>query len=279
MTVTVNAIPAKPTMVGLVHATVQTQSRVLDYSRFKNTRVICRLGWGYAGGSGTVPPERYADQWVRAMIGTINESRGVWGWLIGNEVNNPTEWPGGYPDPSLVVSPMYFIDLYNRICSGTTTLLSPSSIDPYNVVAQEFGQPGDPRVWTREIYGNARRIGFITLHAKTQGSDPAQCWSDEEFSHAPLIGRKLHLRTVEDQLAWIPELVKKFPVYVTECNPQRKEDGSLGWGSQGAEWVEQACAYLQTQPVDGVCFYRYEDADPWGLENRPEILAKIRELA
>jgi hypothetical protein len=91
------------------------------------------------------------------------------------------------------------------------------------------------------------------------------------------VGRYLHLRTLGDQLAWIPAQHRGKPVFCTELNPQRRRDGTLGWDGDGAEWVREALAYVATLPeISGVMFYRFDAADPWGLETRPDILEAIK---
>jgi hypothetical protein len=73
-------------------------------------------------------------------------------------------------------------------------------------------------------------------------------------------------------------------VFVTELNPQHlSEGGTIGWQPDNAEWVHHAVRYFhEEQPVTGVVFYRYEaagDQAPFGLENKPAILAAIEEAA
>lgn len=251
-------------------AQVQTQPVELDF-RDLDAQVIVRLNWGYADGSGTLPGPEHKEAFVSAVAETINQARGVWGFTLGNEFNNPAEWPGGYPEPDFVPSPAYYAEVYNAVCQQVDARMAPFAVDPYNVVAREFGQPGDPKDWAR--YDLYDRVDFVCLHAKTQTNDPSECYSSQQFTHAPLIGRFLHLRTIEDQLAWAP----RVPVFVTELNPQRTGEG-LGWQAGNAEWVRQAVSYLRTQPVDGFALYRYEDADAWGLRGKPQILEVLLAL-
>jgi len=266
----------------LALAQVQLGGRKLDLSHLSNNNVlpIVRVDWGYADGTGSLPRPENVSAWIEAVVYTINNSMGVAGWIIGNEINNPTEWPGGYPHPNYVITIDYYIDIYNRIASRVSAPLAPFSIDPFNVVAGEFGLPADPKVWAERTYNGISRYDFVALHAKTQTNDPAECWSKVEFSHAPLLGRKLHLRTIEDQLQWIPN---KRAIYITELNPQRKSDGSLGWDYGNGQWIKEACSYVRTQPVSGVMFYRYELAgggqEGFALVDKPVILQAIRDEA
>ncbi len=268
----------------LVHRQVQATPLQLNYQRLKDAGVlvVVRLNWGYADGTGTVPPPQYRDAHVDALVKTINDCQGAWGFTIGNEVNNPSEWPGGYPNPSYHPTPAYYASIYNGVAARVDAKLSPVSLDPYNVVAQEFGLPGDPRDWAQVIYDRISRLDFVCLHAKTQTNDPAECWSYAGFTHPPLVGRYLHLRTVEDQRAWIPQQWRDRPVFVTELNPQHTASG-LGWERGNAEWVQQAMAYMRSLGwITGVMFYRYDragDQAGFGLDDKPVILDAIVEEA
>ena len=273
----------------LAHHIVQQSSITIDYTELEmfNIRVLTRLNYGYADGTGTVPHAQDKVAWIEAMAQTIARSRGVAGFIIGNEVNNPAEWPGGYPHPAYRVSPEYYTTLYNTVYQrarelGASAPIAPAALDPYNVVAGQFGQPADPRDWAQFIYNYARGIDFIALHAKTQTNDPNECASYAKFTDWPLQDRYLHLRTVEDQLSWIPARYQDRPIYITELNPQFRAPGQTGWMPDNAEWVRQAISYLATQPLEGAIFYRFDragDQAPFGLADKPAILDAIREQA
>lgn len=265
----------------LAHRQVQRVPASLDYQALADAGilVIVRLNWGYADGTGTVPAPHDRAAFVSALAQTIQRCRGAWGFTIGNEVNNPSEWPGGYPNATYAPTPEYYVAIYNEVARQVEARMAPVALDPYNVVAGQFGLPADPRDWARMIYGAASRVDFVCLHAKTQENDPAQCWSRAKFTHAPLEDRYLHLRTVEDQLAWVPARYADRPVYVTEVNPQYRTGGGLGWDPGNAEWVKQATAYFHTQSrISGLMFYRYDragDQAGFGLEREPAILEAI----
>jgi murein DD-endopeptidase MepM/ murein hydrolase activator NlpD len=279
--------------VCLVHETIGYASRVLDYEHLARAgvRVIARIQHGYANTrEGTIPPREDMQKWVNAVTATIASSRGVFGWVIGNEYNNPTEWPGGYPSPRYVLDPNYYTVVYNSIVRGISRdiLISPGALDPYNVVAQEFGQPGDPKDWAETIYDQADRLDFITMHIKTQSNNPLDCMSRATFTHAPLTGRYMHLASFEDQATWIPEKYSRAPIYITELNPQRKSDGSNGWERGNYEWVISAMTYLSgggtyvkfpaVARISGVAFYRW-DGDEWAMREDADVLSVIKAIS
>lgn len=275
----------------LVHKLVHDVPEPVNLLRFKDNGIKVIMRWGYDyGGVGTVPPTSQTAQWIDAMVKTINQSQGVYLHTLFNEWNNPTEWVGGYPNPDEVLTPGRVLDLYQRVAAGVRDdiLLAPGAVDPFNVVAQEFGQPGDPADWFNALHNTVGRIDAILLHAKTQTNNPVECASNEKFSDAPLTGRYLHLRTYLDQLAWVRDGRRHLPVFITEVNPQRIDSATLGWQGVNAEWVEAAVKEIDRhnregtanfQPITGICFYRYDPADPWGLMHKPVILNEIEAQA
>lgn len=277
-------------MVGylLAHRTIERDVYPVDMRNYADAgiKVILRWGWGYADGSGTCPPRQHSAAWVSAMIRTVRASQGVWLHSFFNEYNNPAEWTGGYPSPTEILKPYEVVNLYNMVVNAlpSDVLVTLGAIDPFNAVAEQFGQPGDPRAWFEIVHGGAVRVDALLLHCKTQTNNPVECSSEERFADAPLTGRYLHLKTFQNQLEWNRR--PDIPVIITELNPQRKNDGSLGWERGNAEWVHAAMSELQAwndsdvgQPINGVCFYRYDLADAWGLADKSEILGAIREYA
>jgi hypothetical protein len=272
----------------LAHRPIHTTADPMDMTRLADAgiKVIARWNYNY-GGVGTVPPKAKEIEWVNAMVASINGSKGVYLHTLFNEWNNPVEWVGGYPRPTEILTPDRALYLYERVAAEVRAdiLLAPGAVDPFNVVAQEFGQPGDPKTWFDAMHNSVNRIGAIVLHAKTQTNDPAECVSEEKFSDAPLVGRYLHLRTYLDQLGWIRDGLRHLPVFITEINPQRIDANTLGWQADNAAWVTAAVAEIDrhnnevTQFVSGLCFYRYDLADGWGLMNKPAILSEIARQA
>jgi len=261
--------------VCLVHAVVQREARKLDFRPLQDAgiTVICRLGWGYADGTGTLPRPADKEAFIDAAAGTILQADGVDYFHVGNEPNNPGEWPGGPGGYALTAD--YVVEIYNALwyLVGKRAKLGPPPIDPY------FGPGSDNGDYWAHIIEYIAGADAIFLHAKTQSNLVAQVWSMEKFADEPLWWQYLHLRTVETGKAIARARFWDAPVFVTECNPQRRGDGSLGWEAQNLAWIHEACAYLREQEVAGVAFYRYElagDQAGFGLEDKPVILEAIR---
>ena len=254
----------------LVLDTVQTTAKNLDYRWLSSVgiTVIGRISYGYQP-SGTFPRPEKRDAFVQACADTINNARGVSYWHIGNEPNNRAEWPGFGTDNEYPLTKEYVLSIYKDIRNLVPLAkIGYPPLDPY------YGPGSDNRTWWRHFLANAK-TDVIFLHAKTQYNDPAMVWSEAKFSDDPLRWQYLNLRVVETALADNPYDV---PVYVTELNPQRITDTQLGWDSQNTEWVHEAMDYIRTQPVDGVCFYRFIN-DDWALQYKPEILEAIKQEA
>lgn len=259
----------------LCHYTVQRQPVDVDLRHLQDAGIttIARLNWGYADGTGTLPPPADRDLFTSAVVSTMLSSRGVDYFHVGNEPNNKGEWPRGFE-----LTPEYVVDIYNAIwqeVSGSAKL-GPPPLDPY------YGPGSNNRDWWRYILANMDGADVICLHAKTQTNDPDEVWSAEKFSDWPLKWQYLHLRTVETYLGFVaPYVWAGLPVFVTELNPQHLEvsGGDLGWRRGNATWVHEACEYLLTQRVTGACFYRYElagDQAPFGLADKPQVLDAIK---
>jgi hypothetical protein len=266
----------------LVHYQIQRQPLQLDlrYLQEAGIVVICRLNWGYADGSGTLPRPADRDAFVTAVTQTMRFSQGVDYWHVGNEPNNRQEWPGFDSGDEYALTPQYVVDIYNDIWRRIDgrARMGPPPIDPY------FGPNSNNRDWWVYILGQIDGADALYLHSKTQTNDPNEVWSEARFTHPPLQWQYLHLRTVETGLEVVPPRFQDLPVFVTELNPQNLEaGGGVGWVPENDLWVHQAVRYFrEEQPVTGVAFYRYEaagDQAPFGLEQRPVILGAIAEEA
>jgi murein DD-endopeptidase MepM/ murein hydrolase activator NlpD len=162
----------------LCHGNVTDAPAQIDMRHLSDSgiRVLYRLNHGYGGGAGTLPPPDQMADWVNVVAQTIQNARGVWGWIIANEMNNRAEWPDGQP-----ITPQYYVQCYNEIWErvGGVARLTPA-IDPYNAELM------DPRDYIQYIYQNIHGLDFIALHGKTQGSEPQQVWSETTFTDPPL---------------------------------------------------------------------------------------------
>jgi murein DD-endopeptidase MepM/ murein hydrolase activator NlpD len=257
---------------------LRTSAAPQDMTRFENAgiKMLIRLNYDFHP-NGNLPSEGHSDvdAFIDACVETMRQSRGVWGFILGNETNNPHEFPQG-----AIISSDYYTRLYNRLWQRKPdgVRLAPQAIDPY------FGPGSDSREYWRHITKNISGADFLTIHPKTQDSNPDNCDSNARFSDDPLKWQFLHLRSYEPLLAIVPDRFNNLPVIATEVNPQRHNDmATLGWQEdQGANWVRRSIKHFRTRnqqqarlPIIGIIFYRFS-ADEWELRPKQSILNAIK---
>jgi hypothetical protein len=253
---------------------VREQPVALDYTRFAAAGIdmIVRLNFGYADGTGTLPPPDQLPAFEEAVIVTMRSAKGVTAFQYGNEINNRSEWPAGHP-----LTPKEYIASYNRVWNRTPLKIKmgPSPIDPY------FGPGSNNRLWWVQILSSIRGADVLFLHSKTQSNNPAEVNSFEKFGNSPLKWQYLHFRTIQTSLEVVPARFRKKSIYLAEVNPQRITPDQLGWLPDNTEWIVRAKAHMARwnataghQQIDGMIFYRWDD-DDWRLRDKPKLLAEI----
>jgi len=259
--------------IALDHVSITDRPVALDYTRFAaaGIDIVVRIQYGYADGTGTLPPPKHLAAFEAAVIATLKQAKGVLCVQYGNEINNRAEWPATF-----ALSPDYYIASYNRIWRArpTSLLMGPAAIDPY------YGPGSDNREWWTQILAGIDDADVLFLHPKTQTNDPAEIDSAAKFSDDPLRWQYLHLRTIETSLEVVPDRFSNLPVILSEVNPQRTP-GGLGWLPSNADWIKRARAWVtqwnaqpQHQAITGLVFYRFDD-DDWRLRDKPALLAEI----
>jgi len=262
---------------------VQRQPVQLDLTHLSQAGlvVIARLGWGYAGGTGTLPAPMDREPFTEAVVETMRSAEGVDYFYVGSEPNNHREWPGFGGESAFALTPEYVTEIYNDIWQRVDgrARMGPPPLDPY------FGPNSNNREWWTYILDHVDGADALFLHAKTQTNDPDEVWSKEKFSDWPLEWQYRHLSAVETALEVVPDRFRELPVFVSELNPQclRIPGGEVGWLDENAEWVRQALRYFREEtPVTGVTFYRYGPAGaetPFSLRDRPVVLEATKEEA
>lgn len=260
-----------------------TNSAPQDMTRFAQAgiKMLIRLNYGFHP-QGNLPREDSPDygRFLDACVVTMQQSQGVWGFIFGNETNNPQEFPGGVNGTP--ISPEMYARAYNFVWQRKPAgvRLGVQAVDPY------FGPGSDNRAYWVRCLNNILGADFLTVHPKTQDSLPENVDSEVKFSDDPLRWQFLHLKAYRPLLDVVPERFWSLPVIATEVNPQRHNDNTtLGWQpDQGPAWVQRSAAHFQVynehalMPINGVIYYRYS-ADEWALHDKPNILEAIKQLA
>jgi hypothetical protein len=246
-----------------------------DFSREAEAgiRVIVNLRYSWStdlGGAGTLPPLSANDRFVAAAIETIKSSAGVWGWEIGNEANNPREWPRGerlYPSDVTAV--------YNDIYDQVSSRVAPGALDPFNAEA------GDPRDWLEYTYSTISGAEFVTAHGYVRGPDPALVGSEARFADDPLRWQYLNYPgCVTELLKALPVAYQGHEVYVTEFNHLWKTvEGDWGWVDdvRAGEIVDVAHYAAAGAGLAGLAIYRWQ-GDEWQVRDNYHVLEAVKAL-
>ena len=223
--------------------------------------VLVRLNHAYGTG-GTIPPiAQYAEFAQRCAV-MVAASRGVDGWIIGNEPNFRGEWPDG-----VQIKADDYADCF-KPCRDAIQITTPGAqvliagIAPYNA------DSGDWVEYLADVMDYlAQQFDGIVLHCYTHGHDPALITS-EKMMDAPYQNRHYEFRTYRDFMSVIPDGV---PVWITESNPGADPERPE-WQNINSGWVQAAYSEIdqwnQDHParqIRGLCLYRYPKIDPWWI--------------
>ena len=252
-------------------------SRKLDFTALeaKGIKVIVNLRYSWStdmGGGGTLPAPITIEweKFINAAAETINISLGVYAWEIGNEYNNPREWPR-----NRVLFPEDVALLYNKIKFKVGNVkMCPGAVDPFNAIA------GDPRDWVRKIYNTITGAGMTTFHGYTRGAQPENVDSTAKFTDAPLEYQYLNYSgCVETLREVLPEAYKILPVYITEFNHLVKYNGTYGWENDENAMVtiNKAYATAKTNGYSGIAMYRWQ-GDDWTIKDKGNLLYAIENI-
>ncbi|MFN8378895.1 MAG: M23 family metallopeptidase [Anaerolineae bacterium] len=261
--------------------------RPVDFSAHEaaGIRVLVRWNYSYAiadGGLGTFPTRSKHGDFVRWCVGSIKNSKGVWGHIIGNEPNRAAERPA-WLEP---ITADDVVNIYNGVWNVLPQHVraSPPAIDPTNI------ETADPRQYFRAIVSRIAGAEFFALHAYSYGSDQAPDSSDH---FGPPLAWQFHSFRMFETLAndlYTQQALMKFrrrPLVITETNPLFLRGSNLtlpGWDADAHAWVERMYDYVQrwnqgpgAQYVHGVCLYRLQGgADPWRVLDKPTVLDALK---
>ncbi len=244
--------------------------------------VIGRLNNDY-GGSGTVPtPDKY-DAFAQACANWVRNSRGCHAWVIGNEMNNPREWPNQPQfDPGLnsadEITPEGYADCFNRVRAAIkqvqpNAIVMPGALDCFQ----------GPRMscldWFNRMLLRIHDLDAIALHCYTNGYSPDLITDMGTFGNDPLTWQYYHFRAYLTMLDAIPEKWRTRPVHITETDPH----GADPWSGDGNGWIQSAYAELarhnrqpHAQQIQSLILYRWSTDDIYTLQRRPGAQNDLR---
>ena len=262
--------------------------RGVDYiQRTKgNHTIIVRLNNDY-GNAGTIPtPDKY-QAFAQRCANFARNSRGVRIFVIGNEMNNPREWPLGQPITAEQYATCFNL-VYRAIkAEQPDAIVCPGAIDPYNAAlgfAPYHLPQGDVRVYWQIMLEKIAQCDGLALHAYTRGPDPQLIDNDDTFGNAPLLGLRLNFGVFADVLATTPAKFRGLPVYITETNhlwPVR--EGEFGWLDENKGWVWKMYQTVNEwnarggQQIYCALLYRWPRIDDWHIVDRPNVVEDFKQ--
>ena len=252
--------------------------------------VIVRLNHGYEP-DGTLPsPNRYED-FARRCAHFVRNSRGARIYVIGNEMNNRREWPGGVNGQPILPEDYArcFNLVYRRVKDVTPdAIVCPGAIDPYHASLSlpPFNSPfGDIRQYWQAMLDQIEACDGLAVHAYTHGPDPKLVESTQEFVNPPLLRVRFNFLVFQDVLNATPERFRTLPVYLTETNHLHTgQEPNWGWVNVNSGWVwamyQQVDEWNQRggQQIHAALIYRYPNLDPWVIVNKPQVVEDFKDV-
>jgi hypothetical protein len=243
-----------------------------DWARNHYYGVIARLNNDY-GGTGTIPtPDQY-DTFAAQCAQWVRNSRGCHIWVIGNEMNNPREWPHGQP-----IQPEQYADCFNRARAAIKSvqpeaMVVPGAVDPYQ------GPQMSCLEWLTRMFNHIADLDGIALHCYTQGYEPPLVTDLTRFDDDPLRWQYYHLRCYTTFMDVIPPHWRAKPVYITETDPH----GTSPWAGGQNGWVQAAYAEINrwnqqphAQQIQALVLYRWSRDDIYSISDKPGVQNDIR---
>jgi hypothetical protein len=243
--------------------------------------VIARLNNDY-GGSGTVPVpseyDRFAAQCAQWVHNSPLPQPGRVIWLIGNEMNNPREWPGEGSDPSKAITPESYAACFNKVRAAIkavqpNAIVVPGAVDPFQ------GPSISCLDWFRRMLANIQDLDGLGLHCYTHGYTPNLVPSLATFQDPPLQQQYYHLRAYSTFLDLIPPRHRRKPVYITETDPFGSEPwsgGQNGWVQAAYREIDRYNDQPHAQQIQTLILYRWSRDDVFSIVDKPAVQNDIR---
>jgi murein DD-endopeptidase MepM/ murein hydrolase activator NlpD len=248
--------------------------------------VMVRLNNGY-GDEGTLPKPKFYEDFARRCANFVRNSSGPSIYIIGNEMNNPREWPQGKP-----IMPEDYARCFNLVYQRIKdvkpeAIVCPGAIDPYNaqLLFQQNSPYGDIRLYWQTMLDNIPVCDGLAVHAYTHGPDPRSVEDEQRvFGQHPLETVRYHFWVFEDVLNATPDRFRQLPVYLTETDHIfiDRED-NLGWQDVNSGWIwtmyQQVNEWNQRggQQIHAALVYRYPNLDEWRFVDKANVVQDFKQ--
>jgi len=250
--------------------------------------VVIRLNHGYGAG-GTLPNSRHYEdfaatcaRYAELYLKHPELDPGIYTWVItiGNEQNNPREWPYEGDSPEPITHELYaraFNLAYRAIKRVLpNSIVAPGAVDPYNA---SVGRPLD---YFRQMLEGCEDLDGFILHTYTHGPAVEYITGLRVFTDPPLDPGTEHEHYYDFQayrtfIEAIPPRWRDRPIYITETNHWTvNADGTppLGWVNRNTGWVRAAYEEIHrwnntphAQQVRALLLYRWQ-GDEWAIDDK-----------
>ncbi len=142
----------------------------------------------------------------RTLAGTTSDA--VCTFIIGNEMNNPREWPNPDGDPNqfnlaCAITPQGYADCFNRVYRAIKAVapnarVVPGAVDPYNALYLECMQ------YFTQMLARIDALDGFAFHTYTHGPETSRITSLETFGNDPLRWQYYDFRSYTTLLDHIP---------------------------------------------------------------------------
>jgi hypothetical protein len=239
--------------------------------------VLARLNNDY-GGSGTIPtPDKY-DAFASECRRWVMNSQGNLIWVIGNEMNNPREWPGGGSDQSKAITPELYAACFNKVRAAIKSVQPQAIVVPGAIDCFQGPWMSCLDYWSRML-ANITDLDAIALHCYTNGYTPDLVTSLQRFENDPLRWQYFHFRAYTTFLDAMPPRFRAKPLYITETDPhgtQPWSGGQNGWVQAAYKEIDRWNLQPQAQQIRSLILYRWSRDDVYSIIDKPAIQNDIR---
>jgi hypothetical protein len=263
--------------------------------------VLVRLNNGYNDGfrgPGTIPGPGGYDAFAQKCAGWVQRSMAGLGadatatFIIGNEMNNPREWPNPNGDShtlnmAAAISPQGYADCFNRVYRAIKAVapnarVVPGAVDPYNALYM------DCLHYFTQMLARIEALDGFAFHTYTHGPDVSRISSLQTFGNDPLRWQYYDFLSYATLMDHVPAKWRHVPVYLTETDQTPTDSMPNAWTGGRNGWVRAAYSEIQrwnaqpyAQQIQTLILYRFARGGGsdalYCLQDKPDILAEFRD--
>lgn len=250
--------------------------------------VIARLNNGYYP-QGTLPYQSQYQNFATRCANYVAASPGCHIWIIGNECNLPSEWPGnsnGDPATGEPITVTRYIDCFTKVRAAikakpghSSDQVIPTPSGTYCQAWPAQGVDAFDDYFTNILNGLPGMVDAIAIHAYSHGSDPTLIFG-EQMMGGVFADIHYNFRVYRDYMTRIPSAMRSLPVYITESD--QVVDG--GWADINNGWVKNAYQEINNwnttpgnQRIRALCLYRWPQYDQWYIQGKQGVIDDWRD--